>query len=290
MKNFTRIPLYLFIYLSISLGSELTAQVALDKSVSPEVKFRKLAEEAKYIFEAEVTTPNYNGYFSEDSSETYGSSLIDVKKVFKGDLVPGKIEKILSGVGMRYMKDGEHHQITVYDANHPYFSYNKRFIVFADDVDYPSDPKPKPIPIENPQKIGVIAGDFGLIKYPNKSNVEFFGPYHAKMFSSEKEIYDFLKTVPGVNIADSIYQNAASTNPYKEKKVEQQLEPERKKQLSTEEKLESKVRQIKSVLLLLNLRKEKGQWTEKWMELEKEKKKELRKWERRLRRYRKRNK
>ncbi len=77
--------------------SLLVALTSFGQSPKLEREQKKIVD-AKYIIEGRFLKDSYHAYFGPDSSATYGSSLFEITKVFRGDIKLGTVKGIFQNV------------------------------------------------------------------------------------------------------------------------------------------------------------------------------------------------
>lgn len=240
---------------SFSQAILLTKDAAEDTS-------RNIISDARYIFEATAVKNSSHSYFNTDSTETYGSFLLEVLRVYRGNLSLGTVEVIFAGANIFYEKDGQKYSRVVSHGESPNVQYGIKYIFFADDTRHPSDPSNSGfLSARNSQKISLRYGNWSWIQWPTEE--KFIGPAGMSKFTTEKEVYDYLRSFDNVHIPDSVYQSAFTINPFIEKrKAEEKYMQEKNEERytrdkpSTEEKILAKINKYKSALKIYELKRQ----------------------------------
>lgn len=174
-----------------------------------EEQAKKIAESSEYVFEANLVPNTYRSYFNSDSTQTYGAWLIQIKKVYKGNLIPGTIELIYEGANISYMKNGRRRSVTSYDTKWPVIEKDTRYIFFASRSSFP---EPHGSNSNNAISVTLPFGYDSYIIWPSTGQEKFVGPAKLSKFETEHEVYKYLQSFPSISIPDSVVKSAAKDN------------------------------------------------------------------------------
>lgn len=191
--------LYLLTALFIALSHQLFAQV-IPKDIIERVT------KSEFIFEGEVIREN--GYWNDNENFIYTSLTIDVKKLFKGTLLCGKIEMILDGgkVGDSIALEISHNLVLKKGDKGIFLC--RRTAKELPAIDY--------YPENNPEKLEAIFNEQGFLKYFKDGINPVISDWQFSLDSLAK-VYDLMELYTQLNYVDcypaqSIFDNELVQN------------------------------------------------------------------------------
>ncbi len=238
----TKIFLLLFALSSTAFGQSSDQQ---------EEDARNIVQSSEFIIEGVAVANSSKTYFNSDSTDVYGSFDFNISSVYRGNLTIGTVQIVIKGVGTSYIKNGKRIYKAPYIESDLGITFGERCIVFAKRADAPSNPY-QISSLTNSQLLTPVANFGASIAWPGAAQNRFVGPSMMRKFLTEKEIYDYLRSL-GVSIPDAVYNNASNRNT--QNNVNVTVKAPIKSQ-TREEILQDKINHYKVLLKRYELKKE----------------------------------
>ncbi len=205
------------LFLAVGLSCRVNSQ---KQSIDEDGRVKEIIQNSEYIFEAIPIQGTGNVYFGSDSA-IYGSGLLRITRVFKGDIAIGSIEMLGHASTITYQKpDGSWTQVDKsHGARGAGLAKGVPQIIFASKSNLPRDPQAKSMSIDNPVAIEIPYHEEGVVRPPIIFiDYKYHGP-GKKTFLTEKAVLNYLCKVQKLDVPKEMIDQASDVNPnYREVK------------------------------------------------------------------------